>query len=91
MPPLRSWNQRLSWAGLARQIGVAASTMRRSEEADDAEAEGVLAVLRWLVAVPEHYVAGDAVKGQLLPASGQGYIRVDMELIAAANGEPNGA
>ena len=81
----------LSWAALARQIGVAASTMRRYETADDAEADGVLAVLRWLGTAPEHYITGGAVKGQLLPAGEQGYIRVDMELIAVASGDPNGA
>lgn len=36
-------HQSLSWAALARQVGVAASTIRRFGEADDAEADGVLA------------------------------------------------
>ncbi len=75
---------------LARQVGVAASTMRRYEEADDAEADGVLAVLRWLRVVPEDYVAGDAVNGDVLPDDGHGYIRVDMELVAAASGDGSG-
>ena len=81
----------LSWAALARQIGVAASTLRRYEVADDAEADGVLAVVRWLGAAPEDYVTGGAVRGQLLPVSEGGFIRVDMELIAVASGERNGA
>ncbi len=81
----------LSRAALARQIGVAASTIRRYEEADDAEADGVLAVLRWLDAVPEHYVTSVAAAGEPLPPAAHGHIRVDMELIAAANHDPNGA
>ena len=49
----------LSWAALARQVGVAASTIRRFGEAEDAEADGVLALVIWLGAAPEDYVRGD--------------------------------
>lgn len=52
--------QGLSWASLARQVGVSASTLRRFCEADDAEADGVLAVIRWLGTTPEDYISGDA-------------------------------
>ena len=84
-------HQGLSWDALARQVRVAASTIRRYGNGDDAEADGVLAVLRWLGAEPERYITGDAPKGQPLPTHGPGYIRVDMELIAAASGDPKGA
>jgi len=81
--------QGLSWAALAREVGVAASTIRRFGEADDAEADGVLAAVRWLGAAPEDYVAGDAVRGQRLRPDGSGYVRVDMELVAIAKGDPS--
>ena len=83
--------QGLSWSRLARQVGVAVSTLRRFEEADDAEADGVLAVLAWLGTAPEDYIAGDAVPGVLLADAAGGHIRVDMELVAQALGEPGGA
>ncbi|MGI9598182.1 MAG: hypothetical protein ACR2QK_18610 [Acidimicrobiales bacterium] len=81
----------LGWAGLARQVGVAASTIRRFGEADDAEADGVLALVRWLGVAPEDYVAGDLVRGDRLRPAGDGYVRVDMELVATANGDHRGA
>ncbi len=80
-----------SWAALARQIGVAASTMRRYEHAADAEADGVLAVVAWLGAAPEDYLTGVAAPGERLAATAGGHIRVDMELVAAAEGDPRGA
>ena len=83
--------QGVSWAALAGEVGVTASTIRRFAEADDAEADGVLSVIRWLGAAPEDYVAGSAVTGARLPAAGVGYVRVDMELVALASGDPNGA
>ena len=83
--------QGLSWVALADQVGVAASTVRRFAEAEDAEADGVLALVRWLGTVPEDYVAGGAVRGVQLPVGDGGYIRVDMELVAMANGDPDGA
>lgn len=81
----------LSWAALARQVGVATSTIRRFAEADDAEADGVLALVRWLDVAPENYVSSGSVKGKQLRPPGDGYVRVDMELIAKANGDPRGA
>lgn len=83
--------QSLSWAALSRQIGVAPSTIRRFATADDAEADGVLAALQWLDVVPEHYVARSNVAGTRLPPASDGHVRVDMQLIAGANGDPRGA
>lgn len=83
--------QSLSWSGLARQVGVAASTMRRFEDADDAEADGVLAVLAWLESAPEDYIAGDAVPAVRLADVAGGQVRVDMELVASALGDRGGA
>ena len=83
--------QGVSWVALADEVGVAASTVRRFAEAEDAEADGVLALVRWLGTVPEDYVAGSAVGGNHLPCGDGGYVRVDMELVAMANGDPDGA
>ncbi len=80
----------LTWAALARQIGVAPSTIRRFGRADDAEADGVLATIRWLDAVPEDYVIGGDVVGTRLDSTG-GQVRVDMASVARANGDPRGA
>lgn len=82
---------RLSWAALSRQVGVATSTIRRFGESDDAEADGVLALLRWLDAVPEDFIDGGRVAGERLASCGEGVVRVDMELIAAAEGDKRGA
>ena len=81
----------LAWVALARETGVAASTMRRFEHTSDAEADGVLAAIAWLGSAPEDYVAGDAADAVLLPSAKDRYVRVDMELVAVANCEPGGA
>lgn len=80
--------RRLSWATLARQVGVAAATIRRFGEAEDAEADGVLALIRWLGVAPEDYVNSDSVRGERLRPPGDGYVRVDMELIVKALDDP---
>ena len=72
----------LTWAALARDVGVSASTIRRFEGAADAEADGVLALLGWLGSAPEAFVSDSRVAGQLLPPAGAGMIRVDMETVA---------
>ena len=84
-------HQNLSWAALARVVGVATSTIRRFGEADDAEADGVLALIRWLGVAPEDYVNSASVKGKRLRPPDDGYVRVDMELFAKANGDSRGA
>lgn len=82
--------QGLSWAALARQVEVAPSTIRRFAEAENAEADGVLALIRWLGVAPEDYVRGDLVTGKRLPADDAGHVRVDMELVARATGDSGG-
>ena len=81
----------LTWAALARDVGVAAATIRRFGEADDAEADGVLALLRWLGGAPEDHVVGGTVRGEPLPHSDDGFVRVDMASVARADGDPRGA
>lgn len=81
----------LSLAALSRQIGVSSSTLRRFGQADDAEADGVLAAIRWLGAMPEEYVTGGGVVGKPLPSAEAGYVRVDMRLVAEAEGVSMGS
>lgn len=80
-------HQSLSWAALACQVGVATSTIRRFGEADDAEADGVLALVRWLGVAPENYVDSASVKGKRPRPPNDGYVRVDTEIITKANGD----
>lgn len=81
----------LTWAALARSIGVAAPTIRRLAHADDAEADGVLVLLRWLARMPEDFVTDSTVEGHNLPTGGEGVVRVDMELVAGASASREGA
>ncbi|MEM7338110.1 MAG: hypothetical protein AAF467_05650 [Actinomycetota bacterium] len=81
----------LSWAALSQQVGVAPSTIRRFANADDAEADGVLATLQWLDAIPERFVADAEVNGTPLSPASDGHVRVDMDMVAKANGDPRGA
>lgn len=76
-----------SWASVARASGVSASTIRRFADADDAEADGVLAVVRWLGVSPEDFIDGSVVAGQALSSPDDGFVRVDMELVASASRE----
>ncbi|MEL6893686.1 MAG: hypothetical protein AAFP84_18995 [Actinomycetota bacterium] len=66
------------------------STIRRFATADDAEADGVLALIRWLDTRPEDYIQNNTVPGLKLGTEA-GYIRVDMRRVAAAHGDSNGA
>ena len=83
--------QRLSWTALSRQVGVAASTIRRYANADDAEADGVLWLLQWLDAAPEDYMTESSIKPTRLPPAERGHARVDMNRVAQAVGDPRGA
>lgn len=75
----------LSWADLARQVGVSTSTLRRLPHADDAEADGVLCVLGWLDLTPETFVNASKVPGQKLPSADGGVIRIDMTELSRLN------
>lgn len=80
--------RQLSWAALSRLVGVSASTIRRFGDADDAEADGVLALIRWLGVPPETFVTHGSVDGTVLPMPGERVVRVDMDLVRAAIGTP---
>ena len=73
----------MTLSGVAREIGVSSSTMRRYATAADAEADGVLAALGWLGVAPEDFVAGSRVPAERLPSAGSGMIRVDIETASA--------
>ena len=79
-------SQGLSWSALSAYVGVSASTIRRFGVADDAEADGVLAMVRWLGVAPEDFVRGGAVRGHRLPTESAGFVRVDMGAVARAAG-----
>jgi len=81
----------VSWSALSREVGVSASTIRRFGVADDAEADGVLALVRWLGVEPEKFVSSTSVCGEKLSASGDGVVRVDMDSVAIADGDARGA
>ncbi len=70
-----------TWEALAREVGVSASTIRRYQHADDAEADGVLALVRWLGCSPEEFIQDNIVDGEALDPSGEGYVRVDMQQV----------
>ena len=72
----------MTWSALGREVGVSVATIRRLERADDAEADGVLALIRWLGVAPEQFVSGGSVVGEPLPPAGDGLIRVDMSLVS---------
>ena len=77
--------QAVSWAELGRIVGVAPSTIRRFAHATDAEADGVLALLRWLGIAPEAFIKHSSATPERLPAA-PGGVRVDMEKVARAEG-----
>jgi hypothetical protein len=77
----------MTWAALARDVGVASSTIRRFESAADAEADGVLTLIGWVGVPPERFIAGTAVPEVMLPPLEGGLIRADMGLVAEAAGD----
>ena len=70
---------------------MSATTIRRFGRAADAEADGVLAVVRWLRVAPERYVQDGPLAAERLAEPGQGFVRVDMTLVAQARGDDRGA
>lgn len=76
-----------TWSLVSHETGVSTSTIRRLATADDAEADGVLALVRWLGVPPEAFVDAARRAGEPLP-TGAGVVRVDMTRVAEAVGEP---
>jgi len=76
----------LSWSALSREVEVAASTIRRYAEADDAEADGVLTLISWTGVAPEVFVTDGSVEGSPLAEFFDGVVRVDMDLVRATPG-----
>lgn len=74
----------LTMTEMANKVGVAVSTIRRFKTADDAEADGVLALVGWVGDTPEQFIVNSIVDGMLLPPAGNGQIRVDMDLVREA-------
>jgi hypothetical protein len=48
----------ISWQQLARETGVAASTIVATKRAGFMETDGMLAMVRWLVCNPEEFIRG---------------------------------
>lgn len=65
-----------SWASVSRETRVSSTTVRRLATARDAEADGVLALIGWLGAVPEEFIVGGIVAGEPLPQARGGFVRV---------------
>lgn len=77
----------LSMAALSDAVGVSESTIRRFATADDAEADGVLALLAWLGDPPEAFLANPTVRGVPLRSASGGQMRVDLNRVAEATGQ----
>jgi hypothetical protein len=73
----------LSWGDLSREVGVAASTMRRLGHAADAEADGVLALIGWLGVEPERFIRSTSVAGERLQPRRDGMVRADPDALRA--------
>jgi hypothetical protein len=71
----------LSWSAVSRQVGVAASTIRRFSHADDAEADGVLTLISWLGIAPEEFIDGELARQERLASLDGGMVRADLNLI----------
>ena len=48
----------LSWNEVSKKLGVAASTLRRTERGGPMETDGILAMVRWVERVPEDFIPG---------------------------------
>jgi hypothetical protein len=81
----------LTWAEISKEVGVATSTIRRFAIADDAEADGVLALVGRVGVAPEYFVVDSKIAGVPLPDPGDGRIRVDMSLVVDLAGGPRQA
>jgi transcriptional regulator with XRE-family HTH domain len=77
----------LSWAALARAVGVSASTLRRLGTRRAVEGDGVLQMLRWLGRSPESFVSGGGPRdgdSVALPTAPRGVLRFDARALHAA-------
>jgi len=70
----------VTMSAVAKEVGVAASTIRRFKTASDAEADGVLALIGWTGDAPEQFMTDSRVTGAPLAPAGTGVIRVDMDV-----------
>ncbi len=75
-----------TWSALSKQTRVSATTIRRFETADDAEADGVLALIAWLDTEPEEFISGRHCDAERLMPTNGGLVRVDMARVAAVTG-----
>ena len=72
----------LTWAGLVAELGVSATTIRGLGKRSAVEADGALALCRWLGRAPESFADGD---GPALPTAGPGrFLRTDVRALHAA-------
>lgn len=78
-------NRDLTWAAMAAEVGVSASTIRRLEAAADAEADGVLTLIAWLGLHPESFVPGATIPDRSVEPLRSQVVRVDMDAVRAAN------
>jgi hypothetical protein len=83
--------QGLSWSALSNEVRVAATTIRRFSTASDAEADGVLAVVRWLGVAPEVFICDSRVEGEGLAAPSDGMVRVDLAAVNDADDDHRNA
>src|SRR5262245_35803103 len=76
----------LSWSAVARQAGVSVSTIGRMAHADDVEADGMLALARWLKLAPECFLRGAVgpAPATFGAGDGPGMRRVDTRALHAA-------
>jgi hypothetical protein len=54
-------SRRLTWADVAREVGVSAATMTRTKSGGRMEVDGMLAMVRWLGVPVETFVRGSRV------------------------------
>jgi hypothetical protein len=77
----------LTWAVVARKIGVSASTLRGLGTRRAVEGDGVLQILRWLGRTPESFLPGGgalSVVAAPLPPVTKGVLRFDARALHAA-------
>lgn len=72
----------LTWAGIAKEIGVAASTVKGIREKQGIKGDGVLQMLLWLDRSPESFVPGSkATKNHELEKPKDATLRFDVKKV----------